>query len=199
MKRYIKSAVEDMNTDRTTKLLVARDPSARPEVLAQLAESPDSFIRMSIATNPNTPVDVLEKLARDPHPDVRARVRDNKKLPKDIRSKLLSAGFAPSGDVEFTIYINGITSNDPNSPEIQKVVSDIKDSLVSHHCNFTRVEFMPDADFGTDEDDDLTDRLFEITCPGELSNRFTRERQIGDWLSLKGYSINDITWVALLK
>ncbi|MEO0685982.1 MAG: hypothetical protein AAFY76_13315, partial [Cyanobacteria bacterium J06649_11] len=45
--------------------LVAKNPSAEPELLRELASSEDKATREGVTTNPNTPTDVLLKLAGD--------------------------------------------------------------------------------------------------------------------------------------
>ena len=45
--------------------LVANNPNATPELLRELAESEEDFIRKNVAVNPNTPMEVLWKLGEE--------------------------------------------------------------------------------------------------------------------------------------
>lgn len=63
--------------------------TARPALLAQLADDPEMRVRQSVAGNVNTPIDVLRRLALDPRKRVRAGVANNSRHPDSALPDLL--------------------------------------------------------------------------------------------------------------
>lgn len=133
MKRYIRSAIVNLDdediptqheiaktTNRATVLSqlarheewyvrqeVASNPSTSASVLAVLADDYDSSVRNSVARNPNTPADILRKLSEDSSGSVRANIGSNPNTPADILVKL-STDVDPCDDyiVRFAVAFN---------------------------------------------------------------------------------------------
>ena len=59
----------------TVATFVAGNRSAPPQLLGQLAEHSDDFVRAQVARNPSTPRPVLERLMRDRETDVQSTAR----------------------------------------------------------------------------------------------------------------------------
>ncbi len=56
---------------------IARDPHRPPEVLQELAEDEDKWVRQAVAKHSNTPLELLQQLARDKNEDAQQAARRN--------------------------------------------------------------------------------------------------------------------------
>ena len=70
------------------KVLLAVNTNSSPEILKELSEDKDYFIRCSVAANPNTPTEILEELSKDKETSVRCSVALNYKTIHSILKKL---------------------------------------------------------------------------------------------------------------
>lgn len=84
---------------------VTEQPAAPPEVLAELANDPDSIVRWGVANHPLTPLDELVELANDPDKDVRRVLASNRSAPSDVLTKLASD---PDKDVRLEVAKNPV-------------------------------------------------------------------------------------------
>lgn len=68
--------------------LIARNPSAPPDVLKELSYGSDYIVLASLASNPSIPPYVINRLVNDPNPSVRLRLADNKAIPTSVLERL---------------------------------------------------------------------------------------------------------------
>ena len=91
MKRYIKSAVSNINSeDSDVKDELASDPNTSAFMLKQLALDDSRFIRKAVAENPSTPTEVLKLLVNDKYARVRYAVACNPNATAEILSALIN-------------------------------------------------------------------------------------------------------------
>ncbi len=74
--------------DILTNYVRAGSENCSPQLLAQLAHSEVSRIRLRVAENALTPVEVLEELSLDKNPDVRIAVGTNPSTPFHLKLSL---------------------------------------------------------------------------------------------------------------
>ena len=83
------NAVDDIEfLKKYGKFNLLENNNASPEIIEELAEDEDSYVRKEVAKNPNTPVDILRKLAEDKGANVKYLVAKNPNTPVDILRKL---------------------------------------------------------------------------------------------------------------
>lgn len=91
MKRYVKATVKPVISEaESLRADLARDETTRPEVLRQLAEDSETYIRYCVAANPNSPLDLLYKLNEDDSWGVKVGIAENPNTPVDLLSDLAS-------------------------------------------------------------------------------------------------------------
>jgi len=74
--------------DKYVRRGVAEHPSTPAEILMKLAEDEDKWVRQNVVENPRTPVEVLVRLAEDKDEDVRRGVAENPNTPSEALRKL---------------------------------------------------------------------------------------------------------------
>jgi hypothetical protein len=79
--------------DRSTRFILANNPSTSPETLARLANDKKWRIRRHVAENPNTPSETLERLAGDLDWFVRYTVANNPNTPQYVKEYLTAVNF----------------------------------------------------------------------------------------------------------
>ena len=101
--------IEELAEDKDKYLRqeVAKHPNATADILKKLAEDEDGIVRWAVAMNPKTPVDILRKLAEDGYRAVRYEVAKNPSTPAEALMKLAED---EDEDVRW-----GVASN-PNTP-----------------------------------------------------------------------------------
>ena len=77
-----------------TAMAQALDPSTPTDVLRQLADLDEFYIRMKAAENPALPEDVLLELAADPFVQVRQGAAENPAMPSEGLRMLARLGFS---------------------------------------------------------------------------------------------------------
>ena len=83
------NAVDDIEfLKKHGKINLLENNNASPEIIEELAEDEDSYVRKEVAYNPNTPVEVLRKLTGDEDKDVRWGAIRNPNIPADILREL---------------------------------------------------------------------------------------------------------------
>ena len=82
------NAVDDVEFLKKYGKLNLLENNASPEMIEELAEDEDSYVRYEVAKNPNTPIDILTKLAEDENSDVRWGAIRNPNTPADILREL---------------------------------------------------------------------------------------------------------------
>ena len=82
------NAVDDVEFLKKYGKLNLLENNASPEIIEELAEDKDKYLREEVAKHPNTPADILRKLAEDEGVDVRYEVVRNPNTPVDILIKL---------------------------------------------------------------------------------------------------------------
>ena len=157
------------------KFNLLENNNASPEIIEELAEDEDSYVRKEVANNPNTPVDILRKLAGDKGANVKYSVAKNPNTPVDILRKLAEdkdwrarAGVPrnPNTPVDILIKLaedvySGVryeVPRNPNTPAevLTKLAEDEDDSTrynVARNPN-TPVEAL--RKLAMDEDDDVS-------------------------------------------
>ena len=170
------NAVDDIEfLKRYGKFNLLENNNASPEIIEELAEDEDSYVRKEVAKNPNTPVEILRKLAGDKGANVKYSVAKNPKTPVDILRKLAEdkdwrarAGVPrnPNTPVDILIKLaedvySGVryeVAMNPNTPAevLKKLAEDEDDSTrynVARNPN-TPVEAL--RKLAMDEDDDVS-------------------------------------------
>ena len=170
------NAVDDIEfLKRYGKFNLLENNNASPEIIEELAEDEDSYVRKEVAKNPNTPVEILRKLAGDKGANVKYSVAKNPKTPVDILRKLAEdkdwrarAGVPrnPNTPVDILIKLaedvySGVryeVAMNPNTPAevLRKLAEDEDDSTrynVARNPN-TPVEAL--RKLAMDEDDDVS-------------------------------------------
>lgn len=74
--------------DPATRADVVRHVDLTPELIAELAESPDELVRAALACHPDLPVSAVHLLAGDQESMVRINVLTNRNTPEEIRAQL---------------------------------------------------------------------------------------------------------------
>ncbi len=77
------------STTLMTEYLLASNPEALPEILHEIAESPDPTLRARVAENRSTPLSTLVLLLADKNGDVRLSLSHNPALPAMFLSQLV--------------------------------------------------------------------------------------------------------------
>jgi len=88
MKRYIKSAINNILDESTWFQMEQASHTDDPRVLAQLAKSPNLQVRYRVACNPCTSISTLATLTEDSDEYVRAGVAENDNVTEDLLRKL---------------------------------------------------------------------------------------------------------------
>ena len=78
---------EILNSDLEVRRNVAGNPNTPADVLAELANDINWYVRCFVARNPNTPAGVLTELAKDSDFDVRRYAACNPKLKEVLTDK----------------------------------------------------------------------------------------------------------------
>ena len=82
----------------------ATDPDAAPDVLAKLAESSNTWVRMNVASHPATPRETLATLASDDNLNVRWSVATNVAVPVELLERF---SVDPNEEVNICVVLNG--------------------------------------------------------------------------------------------
>ena len=82
------NAVDDIEFLKKHGKINLLENNASPEILKELAEDEDGWVREEVAKNPNTPVEALRKLTGDKDKVVRQRVAMNPNAPVEALRKL---------------------------------------------------------------------------------------------------------------
>lgn len=156
--------------DTSTRKKAALDPDVPPEVLEQLAEDGEWWIRACVCRNENTPASVLKQLSKDPRPDVRSWASTNEQTPHDALERLAEKG------TYYTLLM--LAGNEAAPPRVVKRLvsdpnNDVRDTA-SEHPNLPEglLELMRRAG----RDVDLTNRPSEEG--GEPLSESERERLV---------------------
>ena len=110
-------------------------------------------------------------------------------------------------DVEFTIHVGGMTATDPNDPEIQQMLADIKTCLDQLGQQYTSIMYLPDIyNPDLDPEDTCEGRVFTVVLPDifdlaqhEEGYVYELADQLYARLSSLGHDINNIYYERLLK
>ena len=70
------------------KINLLENKKTSPEIIEELAEDEEMWVKYEVAINPNTPVNILRKLAEDGNEYVRCEVAENPKIPIEVLKKL---------------------------------------------------------------------------------------------------------------
>ena len=116
MKRYIRSAVNPINTlDVWERVRLARGSRTSTRDLALLAKDKSYEVRALVALNPNTSSDVLTHLAKSTHPNVLCYVAANPHTPSDALETIWK-----KVDYTWDLYLKSNAecslANNPNTP-----------------------------------------------------------------------------------
>ena len=96
-----------------------------PEILEELAENKDSYVRSAVARNPNTPPEALKKLAEDENEYIRGRIAENPSTPAEAFMKLAE-------DEDWSV--KGAVAMNPNTPSeiLMKLAEDENEIVTSN-------------------------------------------------------------------
>lgn len=103
-------------------MIKSKNPNTSAEVLKELADHADYFVRWNVAENPNTSSDVLRKLADDADEPVRECVAENSNTPLDVLRKL-------ADDADYDVRC-GVARNLNTPADVLRKLADDADNSV---------------------------------------------------------------------
>ena len=152
---YISAAVKNIFEEPWTfRHKIAKDPSASPALLAQLADDQVVEVRAAVAENPNTPADTLtKKLMYDPYNHIRAKAMFNCRV-RHIDAPYLTRNEELSGIVQFSI-----PTTDASWYERYKdsIIQTLTDEMARVGYTLLSIEFLPLVDQDTFDEDEWED------------------------------------------